>query len=136
VFTPTDIFDAPGNIGDGRAQSIEVNLNLPLERLGVAGGLLRAEAEWNRSEVTDPTTGETRRISGQAPFEGELRFSQDLPARNLQWGVDTFLGFRETYWRFDQVDTVELETWITAYAEWKPRPDLSLRVEAHNLTGR
>lgn len=136
VFTPTDVFDAPGNIGDGVAEQLAVDLTLPLGRLGISGGLLRFEGEWSRSEVTDPTTGERRRMSGQQPFDGELRFSQDLPARNLQWGVDTFFGFEETYWRFDQVDTLELETWVTAYAEWKPRPDLSLRVEAHNLTGR
>lgn len=129
-------FDAPGNIGEGTSDEFEISLNLPLTRLGVPGGLLRVNTEWNFSEVTDPTTGETRRLSGQAPFEGEVRFSQDLPQFKLQWGVDTFLGFQERYYRFDRVDEIELETWVTFYAEWKPRPDFAIRLEAHNLLGR
>lgn len=129
-------FDAPGNIGEGTSDSVEIAVNLPLANIGIPGGLLRTIAKWNQSEVTDPTTGETRRISGQQPFEGEIRFSQDLPRYRLQWGVDAFLGFRERYYRFDRVDQTELETWVTAYAEWKIKPDLSLRFEAHNLLGR
>lgn len=129
-------FDAPGNIGEGTNDEFEISLNLPLTRLGVPGGLLRVNTEWNFSEVTDPTTGQTRRLSGQAPFEGELRFSQDLPQFKMQWGVDTFFAFEERYYRFDRVDEIELETWVTFYAEWKPRPDFAIRLEAHNLLGR
>jgi outer membrane receptor protein involved in Fe transport len=129
-------FDAPGNIGEGVNDELSIALNLPLGKLGAPGGLLRIEGEWSKSEVTDPTTGEKRRVSGQAPFEGEIRFSQDLPQYRLQWGVDTFLAFEERSYRFDRIDKIALETWVTVYAEWKPRPDLSLRLEAHNLTGR
>ena len=37
---------------------------------------------------------------------------------------------------FDRTDQLELETWVTLYAEYKPYPDLSIRFEAHNLLGR
>lgn len=129
-------FDAPGNIGDGTNDEIELSLNLPLGKLGIPGGLLRTNLEWSKSEVTDPTTGEARRISGQAPFEWEVRFSQDLARYKTQWGVDVFGAFEERYYRFDRTDQLELETWVTLYAEYKPRPDLSIRFEAHNLLGR
>lgn len=129
-------FDAPGNIGDGRNDQFEISLNLPLGKLGVPGGLLRTNLEWNESEVTDPTTGDKRHISGQAPFEWEVRFSQDLPQYKTQWGVDVFGNFREESFRFDRVDQLELETWVTLYAEYKPYPDLAIRFEAHNLLGR
>jgi outer membrane receptor protein involved in Fe transport len=129
-------FDAPGNIGEGTNDELELSLSLPLSRVGLPGGLLKLNGEWSHSEVTDPTTGEKRRISGQAPFEGEIGFSQDLPAQRLQWGFDTYLGFRERYYRYDRVDQIELETWVTLFAEWKPRSDVSLRLEAHNLLGR
>ncbi|MFZ5671234.1 MAG: TonB-dependent receptor plug domain-containing protein [Pseudomonadota bacterium] len=136
IIGPGYAFDAPGNIGEGVSDSVSVSLNLPLGRLGAPGGLLRAKTTWRESEVVDPVTGESRRISGQHPFDGELRFSQDLTRYRLQWGVDVFTGFEEVYYRFDQIETVELETWVTAYGEYKPRPDLSFRVELHNLLGR
>ena len=136
IIGPGYAFDAPGNIGDGTSDSLEISLNMPLTRLGVPGGLLRARGEWSRSEVTDPVTGEARRISGQAPFEGEINFSQDLPRYHTQWGVNTSLGFQERYYRFDQIETVELGTWVQLYAEYKPRPDLSIRVEMQNLAAR
>jgi len=136
IIGPGYAFDAPGNIGDGAADSLEVSLNLPLSRFGVSGGLLKAKGEWSRSEVTDPTTGETRRISGQEPFEGQINFSQDLPRYRFQWGVNAFLGFEETYYRFDQIETIELETWYQIYIDYKPTPTFSVRVEAQNLAGR
>jgi hypothetical protein len=136
IIGPGYAFDAPGNIGDGTSDSVEVSLALPLTRIGVPGGLLRARGEWSRSEVNDPITGEARRISGQSPFEGEVNFSQDLPKYRTQWGVNTSLGFQERYYRFDQIETVELGTWVQLYAEYKPRPNLSFRVEMQNLLGR
>lgn len=129
-------FDAPGNIGEGTNDVFSVGLTLPLNRFGVPGGLLKINGAWKKSEVIDPTTGNARRISGQAPFEGEIRFSQDLPKYKVNWGVDAFLAFEERYFRFDRVDQIELETWVAAYAEWKPRPDFAIRIEAQNLLGR
>jgi len=136
VIGPGFAFDAPGNIGDGTSDSAAVSLNLPLSRFGVPGGLLRARGEWSRSEVTDPTTGETRRISGQHPFDGEVHFSQDLTRHRTQWGVEAFVNGDEVYYRFDQIETVEVGAWLMAYVEYKPRPNLSLRLEAQNLLGR
>lgn len=129
-------FDAPGNIGDGKNDELEIALTLPLGKLGIPGGLLRTNLEWSQSEVIDPTTGDTRRISGQAPFEWEIRFSQDLAKYKTQWGIDVFGAFEERSYRFDRTDQLELETWVTMYAEYKPYPDLSIRFEAHNLLGR
>jgi hypothetical protein len=136
IIGPGYAFDAPGNIGDGTSDSFRVSLNLPLVRFGIPGGLLRADGQWSKSEVTDPVTGEARRISGQAPFEGEINFSQDLPKYRTQWGINTGLGFEERYYRFDQIETVELGTWLQLYAEYKPQPNLSIRVELQNLLGR
>jgi outer membrane receptor protein involved in Fe transport len=129
-------FDAPGNIGEGTSDELELSASLPLGGLGVTGGLLKANLQWTRSEVTDPTTGDKRRISGQAPFEGEISFSQDLPKYRLQWGADAGLAFQERYYRFDRIDELELGTWVSLFAEWKPQPDLSFRVEAQNLLNR
>jgi hypothetical protein len=130
------VLDAPGNIGEGTGQELAFNLNLPLERLGLKGAEIRGQATWRRSEVTDPTTGESRRLSGQRPMDAELHFTQDLPALKTTWGIDAFKGWEEVYYRLDEVRRVSAETWVTAYAEYKPRPNLTIRFEAHNLLGR
>lgn len=136
IIGPGYAFDAPGNIGDGKSDTLSVSLNMPLVRLGVPGGLLRGTADWRKSEVTDPVTGESRRISGQRPFTAEIHFSQDLPRYKTQWGIDTFIGWEQRFYRFDQIETVKLGTWVELYAEYKPRPDLSFRIEAQNLAAR
>lgn len=136
IIGPGYAFDAPGNIGDGKSDVLSVSLNLPLVRFGVPGGLLRTTADWRRSEVIDPVTGESRRISGQRPFTAEIHFSQDLPRHKTQWGIETFVGWEQRFYRFDQIETVELGTWVELYAEYKPRPDLSFRVEVQNLAAR
>lgn len=136
IIGPGYAFDAPGNIGDGTSDSLAVSLNLPLGRFGVPGGLIKAKGEWTRSEVVDPTTGETRRMSGQEPFEGEINFSQDLPRYRVQWGASVFSGYEETFYRFDEIEVVEMEPWYEVYIDYKPTPTFSVRVEANNLSGR
>lgn len=137
IFTPSgDVYDSPANIGDGTDDSIGVTLNLPLEKFGVKGGLLKGESTWTHSEVTDPTTGKTRRKSGQHPIDWELAFSQDLPVKGIKWGVEAYGAWRETYYRFSEIETYKLRTFVIAYLDYKPRPDITLRVEIDNLTAR
>lgn len=129
-------FDAPANIGDGFKNAALVNFTIPLDRLGIKGGQLKGDASIRRSEVKDPTTGVTRRISGEHPQDWNLTFTQDLPAHHMNWGVDSYGGWRETYYRFDQIETTKLRTYVTPFVEWKPRADLMLRVEIQNITSR
>jgi hypothetical protein len=129
-------FDAPGNIGDGTRDSLELNLTLPLDRLGVPGGLLRTWRVWNISEVIDPVTGEARRISGQHPYDWEVRFSQDLPRWNTSWGVDAYGSFESTTYRINEIRRTEFDAFYVGFIEYKPRPTLALRAELANLTGR
>ncbi|HEY0052448.1 MAG TPA: TonB-dependent receptor [Caulobacteraceae bacterium] len=136
VVTPGGSFEAPGNIGDGTSDQLVLTANIPLTRLGVTGGLVRGRLSWVESRVTDPTTGEERPSSGNSPFVGELHFSQDLPQHRLQWGADMFLGNVSTAYAYNRISSQEVETWYTLYAEYKPQPGLSLRLEAQNLGGR
>lgn len=136
VFLPTGVFDAPSNIGDGTKDELIVSLTMPLARLGLKGATIKGQSTWRRSEVTDPTTGEEREISGLRPVEWEAQFTHDLPSRNLTWGVDVFGGWRETYYRFDEISTDKLKTYVVPFAEWKPRSDIVIRAELQNATKR
>ena len=131
-----DFFDAPGNIGDGRETDLLLSLTLPLDKLGLKNAQIKGTGTFRHSEVTDPTTGETRRISGQHPFDYDLHFTHDLPKLKVNWGVDVYNRWTETYYRFNEVDRYALKTFVVLFAEWKPRSDLSLRTEVSNIGQR
>jgi hypothetical protein len=84
--------------------------------------------------VTDPTTGRKREISNLHPNDWRASFSQDLPRWNLNLGVDLSGQFRQTTYRFNLIETLKLTTSVRPYAEWKPRPDLSVRLEVPLVT--
>jgi hypothetical protein len=130
------VYDAPANIGEGVREELALTLTLPLERLGVKGAQLRGEATWRRSAVDDPTTGESREISGLRPLEWEAHYTHDLPAWKSVWGIDVFGGWRETYYRYDEISTTKLRTFVVPFVEWKPRPEWVIRAEIPNLTER
>ena len=136
VFGANGVFDAPANIGEGTKDELILNLTLPFDPIGLKGAQLQAEATWRSSEVTDPTTGEGREISDLRPMEWEAHFTHDLPQWRTTWGVDAFGGWRETSYRFDQVYDVKLKTYVRPFIEWKPQPDLSVRLELPNVTER
>jgi hypothetical protein len=136
IVTEVAIFDSPANIGDGTKDELVLNLTAPLGRFGLTGAQLKGEATWRRSDVTDPTTGEGREISELRPVEWEATFSQDLPQWRMTWGVDVYGGWRETNYRFNEVATFKLGTFVRPFAEWRARPDLIVRFELPNITER
>lgn len=137
IFTSSGAaFDAPANIGSGVKQEVAVSLTLPLDRFGLKRAQLRGQSTWRRSEVTDPTTGEERSISGSRPLDWEAHFSHDLPQWRLTWGVDAYGGWRETYYRFNEVNVRKLKTFVTPFVDWKARPDITVRAEIQNATER
>jgi outer membrane receptor protein involved in Fe transport len=129
-------FDAPGNIGSGTKDEVAFALTLPTDRLGLKRGLLTGVATVRRSRVIDPTLGLPRPISGLHPNDWELHFTQGLPRWKSTWGFDIFGQWRETYYRFDEIDTDKLKTYVALFAEYKPRPDLVFRAELRNAGAR
>jgi hypothetical protein len=129
VFAPSGVFDEPGNIGSGREDDIVASFNLPLQRLGIDGATLRGVGTWRFSKVKDPTTGAFREISVQHPLDAEIHFTQGFPKWNLSWGIDTYFAFLVRDFRFDEIDRTDNGTEITVYADYKPRPDLTLRLQ-------
>jgi outer membrane receptor protein involved in Fe transport len=131
-----DIFDQPTNIGDGTKDELTLEVTLPLDKLGWRGGQLKGDVTKRWSEVTDPTTHETREISGLHPLDFNVSFIHDMPARHLSWGVDAYGAWRQTYYRFNTIETVKLHTYLRPFIEWRPRPDINIRAEIPNATAR
>jgi outer membrane receptor protein involved in Fe transport len=138
VFLPTgEVFDQPTNIGDGTKDELVLNLNLPSDRFGWKGGLLRGELNKRWSKVTDPTTLTTRHISRLRPLEWSVNFSQDLPQYRASFGFDLYSGWSQESFRYNFISDVKLHNaYLVLYAERKLTPDLTLRVEMRNATER
>jgi hypothetical protein len=134
IVGPGYAFDAPGNIGHATRDEIELNASLPLDAV-VPGGLLKADVTARRSRVVDPATGERRSLSDEPSLEGALRFTLDLPARRMRWGVDVALAEEKQEYRFDEVRTDRVEARWSAHVETRPAPAWNLRLEIDNLTG-
>ena len=133
VSSPSGPFDAPANIGGGSKDEAILDVTLPLDRLHIPGGLLKTDTTWRRSHVTDPTTGERRPISGLRPLEGKVTFSQDVPRWRLTWGGSVDLGWRQSYFYFNQVETDILTPIGGLFAEVKPAPGWSVRAQMDDI---
>ena len=136
VFSPSGVFDAPGNIGGGHKDEVAFALALPTDRLFIPHGLINGRATWRWSSVTDPTTALQRPISGLHPADVEVHFTQGLPTLKTTWGVDVYDQWRETYYRFNEIDTDKKKIYVSMFADFKPRPDTSFRIELENASGR
>lgn len=136
VFTADGVFDRPANIGGGRKDILRLDLTVPLENAGLKGAQLKGFVVKRWSRVEDPTTGDRRQISGLRHMEWEAHFTQDLPQKNLTWGVSGFGGWQVYYYRFNAVDEQKLDPFVMVFGEWRPRRDISIRAEVGNLTNR
>ncbi|KPF82924.1 hypothetical protein IP78_03430 [Brevundimonas sp. AAP58] len=130
-------FDGVGNIGDGTAASFQVQLTLPTDRLGVPNGRLQARGSWSDTSVTDPVTREERRFRGNQAFGCGIDFNQDLRGGRWSWGFEHDCNTdRGRSFRVREVRTSYTEPELELYGQWKPQPELTVRVELNNLTRR
>lgn len=137
VFEGGEVFDAPGNIGDGRRDTLALDLSAPLDGWGLRGVRLRSTLLWRDSAVTDPVTGRTRGISEEKPFEGEIELTQELPGLRLNWGLLLeHIGERETKYRYDRVTRKSEAMGWTLFAEHRIGEHWRLRAEVTDLFGR
>ncbi len=127
-------FNATGNIGHARSDVVRAALTLPFDKLGLKDGLLKLGAAYRKSRVTDPLTGVSRTLSYQQAFECNVGFTQDLKGGRFQFGFDHGCEVaRVTGYRIDEVRTGRAPPFISVYGQWKPRSDLTLRLDLGNL---
>ena len=124
-------YAAVGNIGDGTLDQLALNVTIPTTRLGLSGGKFGFRNTWNRTEVTDPTTGETRPISGVRPTQATVTFQQDVTAWKLQWGAAWIPLLGQKNFQPDQVSGWRGRDYYELWAEYKPAPTLSIRAQVN-----
>ena len=136
VVSSSGEFDAPGNIGSGRQEEAAFSLTLPTDRLGLKRGLLTGTTTFRYSRVIDPTILRPRPISQLHPNDWEAHFTQGLPTLKSTWGFDAFGQWQAASYRYNEIDTDKLKTYVQVFAEYKPRSDLVFRFELRNGGGR
>lgn len=126
-------FDAPGNIGEAEAWSVDLNFSTPLTRF-IPGGRLTMTAEFWDTEVTDPVTGEPRIISFQPETNVDIAFRQDFTEQRWSWGVEAHIQGEFQAYRFNEIDTQEEGPFIDLWWETTALPNnMKLRLWAANL---
>ncbi|WP_292083793.1 MULTISPECIES: TonB-dependent receptor plug domain-containing protein [unclassified Brevundimonas] len=122
---------AVGNIGDGTLDQLSLNVTIPTTKLGLSGGKFGFRNTWNKTEVTDPTTGETRPISGVRPTQATVTFQQDITSWKLQWGGAWIPLLGQKNYQPDQVSGWRGTDYYEMWAEYKPTPTLSIRAQVN-----
>ena len=108
-----------------------------MDRLGLPNARLVARATVSQSSVTDPLTGEGRRFSGQIAFGCGIDFNQDLGGGRWSYGFQHGCNLDDpVQYRIREVRNIEEEPFVTVYGQWKPRPDLTVRLDLGNATDR
>jgi outer membrane receptor for ferrienterochelin and colicin len=130
IFTPTRVFDAPGNLGEGTLRELSADLTLPSDRLGWNGLTLRANWTWRHSRVTDPTTGEERPFSNLSASQGSLNITQELPQWNAAVALNSFtIGNRPRQYRVSETRFDSTTPYMNLQFHYRPSPDLVFLVQ-------
>ena len=111
VYIPPPVgFDAPGNLGDGEAWSLDANFSTPVPM--IEGGRLTINGYLWDTEVVDPLTNQPRIFSFQPESQVEVVFRQDLPDLRFAWQINIFKQGETQAYRFNEIDTSEEGPWV------------------------
>ncbi|WP_439477224.1 TonB-dependent receptor plug domain-containing protein [Brevundimonas sp.] len=137
VIPLTGGFDGVGNIGDGTGSFFQLRLTLPTDPLGIPNGRLQTRGSWSSTAVLDPVTGEERRFQGNQAFGCGVAFNQDLMGGRWSWGFDHGCNIdKSRAFRVREVRAFYAEPGVSAFVQWKPERDLTVRVDLGNATDR
>ncbi len=127
--------DAPGNIDHASSDKLSIAGTIPLDFLGIKGGLLKPDLYWTNSSLTDPVTGERRRISNQRNINSYYTFTQDLDEWKSTWGLFWGTSFSRNTWRIAQISRVAIHNnpYLNIFWTYKPNPQWVLTLGADNF---
>jgi hypothetical protein len=141
----TPVFEAPGNIGDGRRWGLVVEATLPLTEIGIPAARLDIEAHLEDSAVIDPVTGHERVLSGEAvsgrPLtfgEGQqyayaVEFRQDFSDAQIAWGLDMRNRAKRTSFRVNELAVYSEGAEVNAFIQTTRFFGNRIRLSAENL---
>ncbi|HWD29510.1 MAG TPA: TonB-dependent receptor [Rhizomicrobium sp.] len=131
-----NVFDAPGNIGNGQNNQIELQVTLPLDKLGLENGLLTTTSIFDLTSVRDPVTGTNRVISGQRPQNITINFSKDFTSLMSTFGISYYNCWTEEYYRLEQFRLRKVAPpYFSLSWDYHPSPGWSFHLEGDDIVG-
>jgi outer membrane receptor protein involved in Fe transport len=126
--------DGPGNIPKAINNIYNLELSMPLDRLGWEGGTFKPSLVWKDAAVPDPVTGQIRQISGVQDRKLVFNFLQDIPAWHSSIELTTQTAFKRPNFRIAQVNYLQLRPlYVELDWDYKPKPDLDLQIKLQNI---
>jgi hypothetical protein len=140
-------FESPGNIGDGRRWGVQMESAIPLGFVGLSNARVDLKALWQDSIVTDPVTGEDRRLSGQGGQGGyrslEIRnnninyhvradFRQDFNDARIAWGWTVADRGSRPLYKVNELDVNNEGVAIDAFVETTRWFGIKTRLQVDN----
>lgn len=129
----TGNLEVPGNIGDGTRSGVRTDMTLPLGTVGLRGGRLDLSSSWQTSDVDDPLTADSRRLSGEQAWSWDLSVRQDLTDLGIAWGASVDGQDGATDFGLDERDDSRRRTDIDAFVELRAIQGVLVRLRAENL---
>jgi len=109
---------------------LQTRLTVPFDKLGVPNALLTFRGTVQRSRVTDPLTGERRRLSREIAAGCGVDFTHDLAGGRYSYGFQH--GCNQdvhTSYRVREERTIDYDPFTVLWGQWKPNPKFTLRVD-------
>jgi hypothetical protein len=133
--TTPDLFEISRNIVEIERNTLVANADLPLDALGMNGGLLELKTTFQNAPTHDPVTGEPRNSSGTEAANWSIDLSQNITSLNLEWSLGADSGDNHLQFSPHQITHVENMWRLGGSVTWKPTPGLSLTAGASNVNG-
>ena len=126
--------DGPGNIPKATNNIYDVEMSLPLDRLGAEGTTIKPSLVWKYGAVADPVTGVTRLFSNVQDKKLVVDLLQDIQSWNSSLDLTLQASFQKPYFRIAQVTDFRIYPLYVALSwDYKPAPDLDLLVKLQNI---
>lgn len=116
--------EGPGNLDDALRYGISANATLLMDELGVPGLRFEADGAVSDSEIDDPLTGETRRISSSLEWRYEVEARYDIPNTPFALTAEIENDQLAPFVRFDEIQDIRVR-----------RPFLSIGLLHKNFLG-
>jgi hypothetical protein len=142
---PNELFEVPGNIGDGRRWGLELETTLPLDGIGLSNARLDVKTRWQDSTVVDPATGRDRVLSSESGHAGDIQFRneneysflvdfrQDFETAQFAWGWDYASRAERPLFKVNELDVYDETAEANIFVETTRWLGLKIRLTATNL---
>ncbi|MDB5452788.1 MAG: TonB-dependent receptor [Caulobacteraceae bacterium] len=133
--TTPRLFDITRNLSTATRNTLVFNTDLPLDKIGMTGGLLALRTSWQNQPGHDPVTGVPRNLSGTQASSWSVNLSQNLERLKISWNVGVSSGANVVFYSPRSINSVDNPYRVGGSITWRPRDKLSLTAGVNNANG-